>query len=451
MLARVAILLGIGMTVLDGAVVNIALPTIAQSLRVSAADVIWVVNAYQIAVLALLLPCAALGDRLGFRRVYLWGLVLFGLAAGLCTVADSLSTLALARALQGAGAAAVMSVNTALIRLVYPDRLLGRGLALNSATVAASMAAGPTVGGAILAIAPWPLLFAMAVPIAAVLLVLGRASLPANPAGERAIARIGLLDVVLNAGTFSLLFLGTAALAAAYRPDAADDTPWLGAAGIAGSLLLGAVYVRRERRKAVPLLPVDLLRIRVFALSIATSVCSFAAYTLATIALPFLMLTTWDLGPARTGIAMTAWPLALMATATVSGALIGRLHSGLLGGIGQAVLAIGLVLLALLPAHPATWDVVWRMVVCGIGFGLFQPPNNHVIVTTPPRARAGAASGMLGTARLTGQSVGAVTAAAIFGLASVSDGTGPIAALAMAAAFAVAAGCLSLLRLRTTD
>jgi len=213
---------------------------------------------------------------------------------------------------------------------------------------------------------------------------------------------------------------------------------------------VGAVYVRRQRRLVVPLLPVDLLRIPVFALSMCTSVAAFAAQTLAYVALPFLLLDGLGRSHVAAGLLITAWPLAIVATAPLAGRLIGRWPDGLLGGIGLALLALGLALLAALPAHPADADIALRMALCGVGFGLFQSPNNHTILTSAPAHRSGGASGMLGTARLAGQSTGAVLVAIVFGLLGAHDGRGPAAALALAAGFAATAAVFSLLRLRAT-
>jgi len=169
---------------------------------------------------------------------------------------------------------------------------------------------------------------------------------------------------------------------------------------------------------------------------------------LAYIALPFLMLDAWGHTPVQAALLITAWPLAVVVVAPLAGRLIGRYPSGLLGGIGLAMLAAGLGLLALLPAHPASADIVWRMALCGLGFTLFQSPNNHTIITSAPRHRSGAAGGMLGTARLTGQSIGAVLLAFIFTIASAHDGRGPVIALAAGAGFAAVASLFSMLRLR---
>jgi MFS transporter, DHA2 family, multidrug resistance protein len=442
------ILTGLGLVVLDVSAVNIALPTIAAEFRADAAQSVWVVNAYQIAVLSLLLPFAALGERLGYRRVYLAGLALFALASAGCMLAGSLPALSVARAIQGIGAAAVMSVNSAVVRLVYPSRHLGRGLALNSVVVAAASAAGPSIGAAVLSIASWPFLFALNVPLGLLLLPMGWRALPSNPPPEGATSRIGAVDVLLNAAMFSLLFIGADLLVAGYRASGFQGSAAAGLACIVAAVAVGVVYLRRERSKSTPLFPVDLLRNRLFALSVCTSVSAFAAQTLALIALPFIMLGSWGLTPAQAGLALTAWPLGLIAASPFVVRLIGRLPGGLLGGIGMTVMAVGLLLIVLLPDRPELSSLAWRLAVCGIGFGLFQSPNNHIIVTAAPLGRSGAASGMLGTARLAGQTTGAVGVAAIFGIASVADGTAPTAAIAIAAGVAVAAAGVSLLRLR---
>jgi DHA2 family multidrug resistance protein-like MFS transporter len=136
--AMAAILMGIALSVLDSTLVNLALPDITRDFGASPAAAVWVVNAYQLATLTLLLPCAKLGGRVGYRRVYLVGLSVFTVASLACVVAPSLGLLSGARAVQGLGAAGMMAVNAALVRLTYPSQMLGRGLALNSVVVATS-------------------------------------------------------------------------------------------------------------------------------------------------------------------------------------------------------------------------------------------------------------------------------------------------------------------------
>ena len=431
--AIVVVALGITLAVLDSAIANVALPTIARDLHASAAASIWVVNAYQLAVTISLLPLASLGDRIGYRRVYLGGLILFTAASLGCALATSLPTLALARVIQGFGAAGIMSVNTALVRMIYPPAQLGRGVAINAMVVAVSSAVGPTVASGVLAIAPWPWLFAINVPIGIAAIVSGFKALPVN-AGHK--APYDYLSAVMNAFVFGLLIFAVDGLG--------HGEAWgYSAIEALGAMVIGYFFVRRQLTQAAPLLPTDLLRIPVFALSIGTSVCSFAAQMLAFVSLPFMMQDTLGLSQVQTGLLMTPWPLVIVVAAPLSGVLSDRLSAGWLGGIGLVALTVGLLLLATLGPHPEPLQIAWRMALCGAGFGLFQSPNNRTMLAAAPRERSGGASGMLGTARLTGQTLGAALVALIFGVAPQH---GPIIALYVAACFSAVASVVSTLR-----
>jgi MFS transporter, DHA2 family, multidrug resistance protein len=431
--AIVVVALGITLAVLDSAIANVALPTIARDLHASAAASIWVVNAYQLAVTISLLPLASLGDRIGYRRVYLGGLILFTIASLGCALATSLPTLALTRVIQGFGAAGIMSVNTALVRMIYPPAHLGRGVAINAMVVAVSSAVGPTVASGVLAIAPWPWLFAINVPIGIAAIVTGFKALPVN-AGHK--APYDYLSAVMNAFVFGLLIFAVDGLG--------HGEAWgYVAIEALGALVIGYFFVRRQLTQTAPLLPIDLLRIPIFALSIGTSVCSFAAQMLAFVSLPFMLQDTLGLSQVQTGLLMTPWPLVIVVAAPLSGVLSDRLSAGWLGGIGLVALTAGLVLLATLGAHPEPLQIAWRMALCGAGFGIFQSPNNRTMLAAAPRNRSGGASGMLGTARLTGQTLGAALVALIFGVAPQH---GPTVALYVAACFSAVASVVSTLR-----
>lgn len=443
--AMLVIVVGLAMSVLDMTIVNLALPAIARDLDASAVQAVWVVNAYQLTAMMMLLPGALLGDLIGHRRVYLGGLVLFTVASLACALSASLSALIAARALQGLGAAGLMSVNMALLRLVYPKPLLGRGIAINAVTVSVASVAGPSLAAGVLSSASWPWLFGVNLPLGVLVLVLGASALPRNAAVRPAGARLAPLDVLLNALMFGLLFLGVGSL----------GTRGSGLGGRATGLLLIAlaagvavVHVRRQRTLVLPLLPLDLIRLPVFALSMATSVMAFAAQTLAYMALPFLLLEGLQRSAGDAGLLITAWPLATAAMAPFAGRLIGRVPDGLLGACGLLLMALGAVALAALPHGPGAADIAWRLALCGAGFGLFQSPNNHAIVTASPAHRSGAAGGMLGTARLAGQTAGALLLAIVFSQTGEVGQTGPAVALVVAAALALAAGTCSALRPR---
>ncbi len=433
--AITAIAIAISLAVLDSAVANVALPTIAVDVHASAADSIWVVNAYQLAVIVCLLPLASLGEIVGYAKVYRAGLAVFTLASLACALSDSLDTLAAARILQGAGAAGVMGVNTALIRFIYPQARLGAGIGLNALVVAVASAVGPSVAAAILAVAPWPWLFAVNVPVGVVALAMAWRSLPVVPPVAR---RFDWASAALNGVAFGLLITGIDGAGHGERGAAV-------AAELLGSVAAGAVLARRQLGMPAPLLPVDLLRIPVFALSIATSVCSFAAQTLAFVALPFFFQDVLGRGAVATGLLMTPWPAAVAVSAPIAGRLADRVPAGVLGGIGLAAMTAGLAALWRLPAVPGDFAMVWRMTLCGAGFGLFQAPNNRTLIAAAPRHRTGGASGMLSTARLLGQTGGAALVALVFATAAGAGGSvgagGTGAALALATGFS-ALGCV---------
>src|ERR1700756_3397910 len=184
--AIAAIFTALAMASLDTAIANIALPAIAADLHVSPEQSVWVVNVYQIALVATLLPLGALGEIVGHQRIYLAGLLLFTLASLGCAYAWSLPSLLTARALQGLGASGIMSVNSALISFVYPNRLLGRGFGHNALVVATAFTLGPTVASGILALASWPWLFAVNIPFGLVAILSGLRTLPRTPRATHA-------------------------------------------------------------------------------------------------------------------------------------------------------------------------------------------------------------------------------------------------------------------------
>ncbi len=434
--AALTVGIGITMAVIDGSIANIALPTIARDLKATAAESIWIVNAYQLIVMVSLLPLSSLGELVGYRTIYRWGIVLFGIASLACAMADSLTTLTLARLLQGAGAAGIMSVNSALTRFTYPKAMLGRGIGITALVVATAAALGPTIAAGILSIATWPWLFAVNVPLSILAFAISR-SLPETMRGSH---RFDWTSAVLNAITIALVIV---AIDDFGRGRARPDGYWLIGLEIAGAAICGLLLVRRQRGRLSPLLPIDLLKIPVFAMSICTSICSFAGQAAAYVTLPFFMQTVVGRSEVQTGLLMTPWPMTIMVVAPLAGRLADRYPSGLLGGIGMAIFACGLVSLAMLPPEPATLDIIWRMMLCGAGFALFQSPNNRTIIGSAPVERTGGASGMLGTARLLGQTIGAAMVALIFNLQA--DGTHT--ALYMAAGFALAGMVMSSLRL----
>ena len=432
--AILTIALGLVLAVMDGAIANIALPTIARDLDASPAFSIWIVNGYQLAITISLLPLASLGEIVGYRRVYLTGLALFTVASLACTLSNGLLMLTVSRVVQGFGAAGIMSVNTALVRFIYPRAQLGRGIGINAMVVAISAAVGPSVAAAILAVATWPYLFAVNLPIGLAAFTLGLRFLPHAP---RASHTFDWQSAALSAITFGS---GIAAIDSLGHGEVLLTC--LAEFGIA--IIAGAWLVYRQTHMASPLLPVDLLRIPVFALSIATSICSFCAQMLAGVSIPFYLQSRYGYSAVEMGLLITPWPITVAIAAPLAGRLVERYPAGLLGGIGLVLFAAGLGSLAGLPTNPSHFDVAWRMALSGLGFGLFQTPNNRTMIAAAPRERSGGASGMLGTARLLGQTTGAALVALFLGRYAVE---GTQVSLLVAVGFALSGAVLSMLRL----
>ncbi|MDB5775700.1 MAG: multidrug transporter [Herbaspirillum sp.] len=435
--AVVALMLAVVMATLDSAIANTALPNIALDIHATPAASVWIVNAYQLAMIATLLPFAALGEVMSYRRVYLFGITLFTVASLVCALAESLPLLVFGRVLQGVGASAVMGINTALLRYIYPSRLLGRGLGLNAMAVAISFAVGPPIASVILSLGPWPWLFAINVPMGLLALACGLRTLPRTEMAKHGFDPVMAL---LTAATFGLLMLGLGE--AAHQAGFGIVGAEIGAAFVFGFLLL-----RRQAGHPAPMLPVDLFRFPAFSLSALTAVFTFGSQSLAFVSLPFYFEEILHRSAVETGFLMTPWPVVVAIMAPIAGRLSDRYPPGILGSIGTALLALGLVSLAMLPPHPDVWDICWRMAICGGGFGFFQAPNLRAIMSSAPATRSGSASGVIGMARLFGQTSGAALVALLFLMFGMHGSAYSLLAGAM---FAAAAAVVSVMRLRVS-
>jgi DHA2 family multidrug resistance protein-like MFS transporter len=385
------------------------------------------------------LPFASLGDLVGPRRIFLGGIAMFTVASLACAFVDTLPLLAAARALQGIGAGALMSVNIALIRLIYPASRLGRGVGMNALVVGISFAVGPSVASLVLAVASWPWLFGVNVPLGILTIVFGMSAIP------QSLQRNHDFDpatALLTAVSFGALIFTLSAIAQLQALTLI--LPSLALALISGRLLL-----KRQAGHPAPMLPVDLLRRPLFALSTVTAITAFAAQGLAFVSLPFYFEQVLHQDPVHTGFLMTAWPVVVAMAAPIAGRLSDKYSPGLLGGIGLAILSAGMAWLAMLPAAPHVVSIVVGMAFCGAGFGMFQAPNLKALMSSAPPERSGGASGVIGVSRLLGQTSGAALVALCFHFAGVQ---GSSMALALGAISAGIASIASVARLwaRTT-
>ena len=423
--AIASVLAAMAAAVLDASSINIALPSIAQALDVEPSRAAWLVIVYQGALVAGLLPIAAIGERFGYRPTFVAGTALFGLSAVASTMAPGVVLLVIFRVLQGIGAASIMALGVALLRQTVAVEEFAKAIGWNAMTVALLSAAGPTIGALLLDLGSWRFVFAGSVLLAGVALVAAR-GLPSHRQERKPLDAIGILAYagvvpafVVAAGIARLsIFLGALILAA----------------GVTGLWLL----VRRDFRRASPFLPLALFRSPSFTRSVLASVACFSALGLALLILPFALHDRLGLTAQATAFMMTPWPLAVLVTTPFTARLLDRIHPARLCAVGALVLAFGLAALA---AAPLGWSApvyLSGITLCGIGFGLFQTPNNRTMFLAAPADRAASAGGVQGTARLTGQVTGALIASILLSVtpvgaaASIAFGVAALAACASA-------------------
>ncbi len=393
------------MAVLNINMVNIALPTIARELGVSSAASVWVINVYQLVGAASMLTFAALGYRIGRYRLYIGGMVIFVLTSLACALAPNLAWLVAFRALQGLGAAAMMSIGPSLYRVIFPTRLLGRAMGLTALTVSMAVAAGPALGGVILALADWPWLFWVNLPFGVAAIWLAVRALPWEDSHPHRFDVLGALLSALGLGAFVVMLDSFAGAA---------ETGLRSVALLAVvSVVAMSAFVARQRRLEAPLLPLVIFREQRFTLAVITSFFSFLAQAMAFVSLPFLFQSVQGYTPLESAFLFTPWPLGVMIGAPLGGRLADRYAAPLICAIGLALFIVGMALLALLGESPATLDIIWRSAVCGLGFGLYQAPNNREMMGSLPLERSGSASGVLASVRTFGQSVGAALVALV--------------------------------------
>lgn len=382
------------MVVFDGTVINIALPKMADALQVSPDVAIWFANGYLLAVAMLLATFAALASRIGFRPLFLSGLALFTLASAACALAPDAHALIALRVLQGAGGAAVVSIGPAILRFAFPSRLLGRILGLNALLIAASTAIAPIVGGALLDAWGWQWLFALNVVPGAMALAIALKAIPAGPAIVR--KPFDIPGAVLSA-----VLVGALIMAADRVMKPGDG--WYALA----ALLAWAGFVWRLRRAEQPLLPPAIFASPRFSFAALTSMAAFVGQSMTFVALPFLFQNVYGYGASETALLLMPWPVGIVLIAPHAGRWADRMSPAMISTVGLSVLLAGQISLACLPAQPQVWDIAARCLLCGIGFGCFQSPNNREMLSNVSREHSGYASGVLAIMRTFGQCLGA--------------------------------------------
>ena len=430
--AAMTLLVGIGMSVLDSSMSNVALPTIARELNQSAAAVVWIVNAYGLTLVMTLLPMSAIGERTGFKRLFKYGLLLFTVASVASSIAPSLPWLLVCRVLQGLGGSAIMCLFGALVRHIYPPQMMARGIGINAMMVGVTSVLGPTIGSFILSVSSWHWIFAINIPIG-LLALLGVKYLP-DVAPIK--GRFDWLSACLSMLTVGLIIVGI---------DYLSTYTWQSLGAIAMGILTGVVLMRRSNQQVAPLVPVDLLKISSLRFAIAASLCTFSAQMATFISLPFYLQQTLHRSQSSVGMLMAAWPMGAALIALIAGRMSNIYPVAILSGLGAGAMATGIAIIVLMPEHASDIWLMLAMGLAGVGFGFFQTPNNRVIIGSAPRHRAGALGGLQATTRVFGQTFGAAMVASAF---SLSVSVGPTLGLIVGITFASVAVLVNVVRHR---
>ena len=431
--AIVAISFGTALLVIDGAIANVALPTIGRELGVSSSVVTNVVTIYQLVLVMLLLPFSSVGDKLGHRRLYQYGQAVFMVSSGLCLFADSFAVLLVLRAVQALGAAMALSVSAAMVREIYPAAKLGTGMGVNSVIVASSSALAPTLGGYIVGHASWHWVFVAAVPFAIVSMVMGRAL----PEPVRRHRPTEWTSSIWSAVTM-LLVIGGLQLTT-------HGSGVLGGAVLAAGVVSIVLLVMRERGRSAPVVPVDLLARPAIGFSALGSLTCFIAAGSLMLSLPFRLEEGLGYQPQEVGLLLLPFPLTMLVVAPAAGWLSDRMAPTKLGVTGMMIAMVGMLLLAFMPEAKDSWGIAWRLALSALGFGMFFAPNTRLLISQAPKDRSAAAGGLVSTARLLGQALAAVLVGIL--LTGVV-GMGPLPLLISCGLCVVAALC-SLARFRT--
>lgn len=406
-----ALLAGVIMGPLDASIVYIALPSIAKHFSVDPQTVGWVSMSYLLVMGSFLLAFGRLGDIFGFRRLYLTGLLLFITASAFCGLAPSLVWLVLLRALQALGAGLMMSMAPAITTAAFPPEERGKALGITGMAVAIGLALGPSIGGMLVEIYDWRLIFYINVPIGILAYFWCLKVLPDKRSEIR--KKFDWQGALLGfAALFTMLFIASRGQALNW------SWPVLLTGMLALILLAGFIFV--EKHVAEPMLDLDLFKNRVFSAGCSTSLLNFMTQYIIVFLTPFLLQELMGYSAGKAGAIMTAFPLTVLVAAPASGALSDRIGQRGLAFTGSLLCTMAVLALSGLNRYAAPLDVVWRLSLFGLGTGMFQSPITSAVMGSVPKIRLGIAAGVLSTSRNIGMVLGIAAGGAVMAIRQAS-------------------------------
>ena len=438
--------IGAFMSQLDASIVTVALPTIGRDLHAGLGAVEWVILSYTIVLVGAVALVGRLADSVGRKLLYAYGFAVFVAASAGCALAPNLGVLVALRALQGVGAVMLQANSVALIRDVAPKGRLGTAVGLQGAAQAVGLAAGPSIGGVLVAAGGWRLIFLVNVPVGAAGMVLAWLLLPRS----RNLAPSSQIDIPGAALLAGAAALALAALSLAVQPRVSTGALVI---TVAGAVALGAGTVARQRARPGSVIDSVLLRRPAFTLGCVSGLLSYTALFGTLLVVPFYLETGAGLDVRAAGLRLTLLPVALALVAPFGGRIADHVGARPPTVGGMALAAVGLGLFA---TQAGSVSLLIGLALAGAGFGLFIPANNAAVVGSVPTTNAGSAAGFLNLTRGLGTALGVSVAALVYGLVGGAATHGVVAPSAAAAgaraagvllaALALAAGAVASLR-----
>jgi EmrB/QacA subfamily drug resistance transporter len=399
----VSVMLGTIMGPIDASIVNVILPTITQFFSVPISTAQWVPMVYILTMSSLLLFYGRLGDILGYKKVYLFGLASFIITSGLCGLSPTIYWLILLRGLQGLAAGIMASVPYAIITGSFPAEERGKALGINAISISAGLAIGPSLGGFVTSLSSWRLVFLINILIGMAGLLWAHHILPEMKGQPGKMDAPGALTAFIS--LFSFFFFINRLQSSGLNDIVVILLLMAGMAGVS--------FFWIERRSAQPMVNLSLFGNLTFSFANLSALLNFMSQYVMVFLTPFYLQRVLQYAPKEVGLIMTSFPLAVMAVAPFSGSLSDRIGTKRLACFGAALCALSLFLMSRLQASASSFAIVWRLALFGLGTGIFQSPNNSAAMGNVPRPYLGIASGILATGRNLGMVLGIATAGAV--------------------------------------
>lgn len=393
------------MSTLDSSIVNIALPTISKDLAVPMNKAEWVVSIYLMIVCACLLLFGKVGDSFGKIRVYRIGTVIFTLGSLLCGFNHSLSMLLFGRVVQGIGASMTMATNTGITTEVFPMNERGRALGAVGAFVSLGAIAGPGIGGLILANFSWSYIFWINVPIGILTILIGEKFLPKDiTMSKKKIDWLGFVTFAVTIMSFfGAIFIGQ-------EVGYIHTVPLV---LLVIAIVFFVVFIQVEKRKENPLLVFDILKNKMFTMSLLTALLIFSANFFVNVVVPFYLQNARGLTASYAGLLMMVFPFLMVIGSPLSGYLTDKIGPQRLVLLGLTLLSIAQLLYVFMNQTSPIWYYVLATAIMGFGNALFQSPNNTIVMSSVEKDNLGVAGSMNSFARNLGMVIGIALATTI--------------------------------------